>query len=67
MDCAVVSAELFRFGLFEANPVHNTLTRKGMRVKIQDVPLRALIILLKRPGEIVTHEGLRQKLWPEGT
>jgi DNA-binding winged helix-turn-helix (wHTH) protein len=67
MECAVVSTELFRFGLFEANPVHNTLTRKGMRVKIQDLPLRAFIILQKRPGEIVTREELRQKLWPEGT
>jgi DNA-binding winged helix-turn-helix (wHTH) protein/tetratricopeptide (TPR) repeat protein len=38
-----------------------------VRVKIQDQPFRVLILLLERPGEILTREELRQKLWPEGT
>lgn len=38
-----------------------------MRIKIQDQPFRVLLLLLERPGEIVTREELRQKLWPEGT
>jgi DNA-binding winged helix-turn-helix (wHTH) protein/tetratricopeptide (TPR) repeat protein len=67
MDRPVLSSPIFRFGVFEADVAHNTLTRKGIRVKIQDQPFRVLIQLLERPGEIVTREELRQKLWPEGT
>jgi len=59
--------QVFRFGLFEADLARNTLTRNGVRVKIQDQPFRVLILLLERPGEIVTREDLRRKLWPEGT
>ena len=58
---------VFRFGLFEANSTSNTLTRGGLRVKIQDQPFQLLMLLLQRPGEVVTREELRQSLWPEGT
>lgn len=67
MDAVHPVHQLFRFGLFEANSAHNTLTRNGVRVKIQDQPFRVLLMLLQRPGEIVTREELRQKLWPDGT
>lgn len=67
MERAVAPVHIFRFGLFEADIAHNTLTRSGIRVKIQDQPFRVLTLLLERPGEIVTREELRQKLWPEGT
>jgi eukaryotic-like serine/threonine-protein kinase len=67
MEHAAKSGNLFRFGLFEADPVLCTLTRNGARVKIQDQPLRLLILLLERPGELVTREELRQKLWSHGT
>jgi tetratricopeptide (TPR) repeat protein/DNA-binding winged helix-turn-helix (wHTH) protein len=67
MERAVASAHIFRFGLFQADVAHGTLTRNGVRVKIQDQPFRVLTLLLERPGETVTREELRQKLWPEGT
>jgi DNA-binding winged helix-turn-helix (wHTH) protein/TolB-like protein len=67
MGSAVSSGAVFRFGLFEADVANNTLTRKGVRIKIQDQPFHVLILLLEKPGEIVTREELRQKLWPEGT
>lgn len=67
MDSAIPSAPIFRFGLFEANVARHTLTRKGVRVKIQDQPFRTLILLLESPGEIVTRETLRRALWPEDT
>lgn len=67
MDRTAGSAALFRFGLFEADPVQSTLTRGGIRVKIQDQPFRLLILLLERAGDVVTREELRQRLWPEGT
>ncbi len=67
MERAVASAHVFRFGLFEADVARNSLTRNGVRVKIQEQPFRVLILLLEQPGEILTREELRQKLWPEGT
>jgi DNA-binding winged helix-turn-helix (wHTH) protein/tetratricopeptide (TPR) repeat protein len=57
----------FRFGLFEADVLHKTLTRNGVRTKIQDQPFRVLLVLLERPGEIVSREELRRNLWPDGT
>lgn len=58
---------LYRFGLFEADPASGTLMRAGVRVKIQDQPLRVLIALLEQPREIVSREDLRRILWPAGT
>ena len=60
-------SKIFRFGLFEADGGQKTLLRNGMRVKIQDQPLRVLLLLLERPGETVTREEFKQRLWPEGT
>jgi DNA-binding winged helix-turn-helix (wHTH) protein/tetratricopeptide (TPR) repeat protein len=67
MEPSVVSANIFRFGLFQADAAGGTLMRNGVRIKLQDQPFRVLLILLERPGEIVTREELRQKLWTEGT
>lgn len=67
MEAVHPTRQLFRFGLFEADAAHNALTRNGVRVKIQDQPFRVLMLLLQRPGEIVTREELREKLWPDGT
>jgi DNA-binding winged helix-turn-helix (wHTH) protein/Tfp pilus assembly protein PilF/TolB-like protein len=67
MESTAISAKIFRFGLFEADAAQGTLTRNGMRVKIQDQPFRVLVLLLERPAEIVSREELRQRLWPEGT
>ena len=57
----------FRFGVFEATPADGALSRSGTKVKIQEQPFRLLLLLLERPGEVVTREELRQRLWPEGT
>ena len=57
----------YRFGPFELDPSQGRLSRSGSRVKLQDLPLRLLVLLVERPGEIVTREELRQRLWPEDT
>lgn len=67
MERAVTPGVVFHFGVFEANPVDGLLTRGGTKVKIQEQPFRLLLLLLERPGEVVTREELRQRLWPEGT
>ena len=67
MERAATLGMVFRFGLFEANPIDGLLSRSGTKVKIQEQPFRLLLLLLERPGEVVTREELRQRLWPEGT
>jgi len=57
----------YRFGPFQLSPDEGSLTRNGMRVRIQDLPLRLLIMLLEQPDAILTREELRQRLWPENT
>ncbi len=57
----------YRFGPFELNPEEGTLARNGIRVRLQDLPYRLLLMLVERPGEIITREEVRQRLWPENT
>ena len=54
-----------RFGVFEADLRAGDLRKKGTKVKIQDLPFRALGVLLSRPNEVVTREEFRQALWPQ--
>ena len=56
---------MVRFGVFEANLRTGELRRNGHKVRIQELPFRALTVLLARPGEVITREDLRQTLWPE--
>src|SRR5258708_34852839 len=56
-----------RFGAFEADLTGSALRRDGQTVKLQDRPFEILVILLERPGEIITREEFRQRLWPADT
>src|SRR6202167_283825 len=67
MPGVVPNGSRYRFGPFELNTGEESLARNGIRVKLQDLPFRLLVMLLERPGEIVTREELRQHLWPENT
>ena len=49
------------------DPAQGRLSRSGSQVKLQDLPLRLLVQLVERPGQIVTREEVRQRLWPEDT
>jgi DNA-binding winged helix-turn-helix (wHTH) protein len=60
-------SQLIRFGLFEVDPRSGELRKNGARVKLQQQPFQMLVILLRRPGEIVTREELREQLWPADT
>ena len=53
------------FGPFEADVRTGELWREGSRIALQDKPFQLLAALLERPGELVTREELRHKLWPE--
>jgi TolB-like protein/DNA-binding winged helix-turn-helix (wHTH) protein/Tfp pilus assembly protein PilF len=56
-----------RFGEFAADLEAGELHRNGTKVKLQGQPFEILALLLKHPGRIVTHEELRQRLWPSDT
>lgn len=43
------------------------LRKHGVRIRLQEQPFRILALLLDRPGEIVSREEIRAKLWPENT
>jgi DNA-binding winged helix-turn-helix (wHTH) protein len=58
---------LYRFGLFEADLGQGTLNRQGTPVKLQEQPFRILALLLETPGEVLSREDLRKRIWPEGT
>jgi DNA-binding winged helix-turn-helix (wHTH) protein/tetratricopeptide (TPR) repeat protein len=67
MQSPVNSRDSYRFGLFEADPASGELLRQGVRVRLQDLPFRLLIILLEHAGEVVSREELRMRLWPADT
>lgn len=56
-----------RFGLFEVDLVSGELRKEGTRVRLQEQPFRVLAMLLERPGEMVTREEMRSRLWPGDT
>jgi DNA-binding winged helix-turn-helix (wHTH) protein len=58
---------VLRFGSFEANVRAGELRKQGLKVRLQDQPFQILIMLLERPGELVTRQEIHQKLWPADT
>jgi cholera toxin transcriptional activator len=61
------STRKFAFGLYEADPSSGELRKSGMKLRIQEQPFQILLQLLDHPGEVVTRDDLRQKLWPADT
>jgi TolB-like protein/DNA-binding winged helix-turn-helix (wHTH) protein/Flp pilus assembly protein TadD len=53
-----------RFGTYEIALHSGELRKAGVRIRVQQQPLRLLEILLERPGEVVTREELRSRIWP---
>jgi cholera toxin transcriptional activator len=64
---AAANARLYRFGIYEADTRSGELRKNGSKLKIQEQPFQVLAVLLERPGEVVTREELRQRLWPADT
>ncbi|MEO6804524.1 MAG: transcriptional regulator [Edaphobacter sp.] len=60
-------ARRYRFGVFEADATLGELRRQGIRVKLNAQPFQMLLILLERPGELLTREEISRALWPDGT
>ncbi len=56
-----------RFGTFQVSFDAGEIRREGLRIRVQQQPLKLLQILLERPGEVVTRESLRSRLWTNET
>lgn len=65
MESHPESVSRFRFGDFEADLRSGELRRNGVKIKLQEQPFQILASLLERPGDVVTREELRKKLWPD--
>ncbi len=61
------SRRVFRFGAFQADPATGELRKSGVRIRLQEQPFQVLLVLLERPGDLVSREELRQRLWPADT
>ena len=64
---AVSEKHRVRFGPFEVDLHSGELFRDGVRLKLQPQPIQVLSILLENPGELITRDDLRKRLWPEDT
>lgn len=67
MATPVSTAKIFRFGVFEVDLKAGELRKHGLRLKLSEQPLQVLAFLLENPGEIVTREELRSRLWQGDT
>ena len=56
-----------RFGAFELDLQAGVLRKNGIRIRCQEQPLQVLAALAERPGELVTREELRRRVWPGDT
>jgi len=61
------ASRIIRFNEFEVDVSSGELRRKGVKVKFQGQPFQVLLMLLERPGEVITREELRNQLWPADT
>jgi DNA-binding winged helix-turn-helix (wHTH) protein len=52
------------FGVFGVDLRDRQLTKRGLRIRLQEQPFQVLAMLLERPGEVVTRDELRNRLWP---
>ena len=55
------------FGPFRIDQQRQEVTRNGSRLKLQGKVYQVLLTLLEKPGEVVTREELRMRLWPADT
>jgi DNA-binding winged helix-turn-helix (wHTH) protein len=60
-------ARRYRFGAFEADSATGELRRQGILIKLNAQPFQVLLMLLGRPGQLLTREEISQELWPDGT
>jgi Tol biopolymer transport system component/DNA-binding winged helix-turn-helix (wHTH) protein len=58
---------VIRFGEFELDIQAADLRKRGKRIRLQEQPFRILVELLERPGQLISREEIRRRLWPDDT
>ena len=58
-------SSVVRFGVFEVDLGARELRKRGIRLRLQEQPFRVLEALLEKPGEIITREQLKDRLWAQ--
>jgi TolB-like protein/DNA-binding winged helix-turn-helix (wHTH) protein/Tfp pilus assembly protein PilF len=61
------ASKIVRCGVFEIDLKAFELRKHGLRLKLAEQPFQILAILLEQPGEVVTRDELRERLWPGDT
>jgi len=56
-----------RFGVFELDPTSGELRKSGIRVPLSGQPLEVLTLLVRRSGDVVAREELKEALWQDET
>src|SRR5271170_4306248 len=54
---------IVRFGTYEVSLQSGELRKSGVKIRVQQQPMKLLEILLERPGEVVTRDELRSRFW----
>ncbi|MBI2187569.1 MAG: winged helix-turn-helix domain-containing protein [Acidobacteria bacterium] len=67
MDTSTDTGGTLRFGAFELDVRSRELRRGDRCIRLQDQPFEILRMMLERPGDVVTRDELRRRLWPDGT
>lgn len=67
MGSPAAVARILHFGVFEVDLKACELRKHGLRLKLPEQPFQVLVVLLEKPGEIITREELRNSLWPGDT
>ena len=67
MDLQPPAVGTFQFGMFELDAKSGDLRRHGQKVRLPHQSFRILLLLLSRPGDVVTRDELRQALWKGDT
>jgi TolB-like protein/DNA-binding winged helix-turn-helix (wHTH) protein/Flp pilus assembly protein TadD len=56
---------VLRFGTYEVSFQSGEVRKAGLRIRVQQQPLKLLEILLEHPGQVITREELRSRVWPD--
>lgn len=67
MTSATPPVQPVRFGVYELDMRAGELRKRGVKVPLQGLPLQVLTVLLENPGQVVSRDELRSRLWPADT
>src|ERR1700720_3798625 len=66
-NAALPPTRVLRFGVFQVNLAARELRKHGVRIRLPGQPFCVLSILLERPGQVLSREEMRDKLWSSDT